>query len=229
MKFGWHTKSATNSAQVDPSISNLVDALAAKGGLDPNDIDHVVNSKHSSASRREGRYVIDISDKEVTASTEVTRQVIAHELSHIKAGHLNRRSLKFTLQVVQSLTVLANGCAYVAAAPGIIPKQTALIWIFSTVGLYFLVDLMIRHVGRHRETEADILAATVFDAPITEKVVEHLEQGEGRLGALLPLWMRTHPRPRERQHRVQHALNSHRQVAHGTDTTTTEEATDVSL
>lgn len=139
--------------------------------------------------------------------------VLAHEISHVRAGDLWIMSLSDVLGRITHALAYVGVLALLFTLPMNLLGGQPTLWLFAVLGLLpTVVSLLQLALSRSREYEADLEAAVLTGDPEgLARALERLEQVTGRIWERLmvpqrrapdPLLLRTHPATEDRTRRL---------------------------
>jgi heat shock protein HtpX len=139
--------------------------------------------------------------------------VLAHEISHVRAGDLWIMSLSDVLGRITHVLAYAGVLAVLFTLPLSMTGDYPALWLFAVLGLLpTAVSVLQLALSRSREYEADLEAAVLTGDPEgLARALERLERSTGRIWERVmvphrrapdPLLLRTHPATEERTRRL---------------------------
>ncbi|WP_214404881.1 zinc metalloprotease HtpX [Pseudonocardia lacus] len=199
-----------------PDLHRFVRVLAQRGGLP------AVPRLYYVASPMLNAFAVGRRDEAAIAVTDgllrtlPSRQlagVIAHEVSHIRAGDLWVMNLSDVLGRITHALAYGGVLAVLISLPVMVSGGLRSLWLFALLGaLPTVVSLLQLALSRSREYDADLEAAVLTGDPEgLADGLERLERTTGRIWERVvvphrrapdPLLLRTHPPTEERVRRL---------------------------
>ena len=199
-----------------PDLHRYLQVLAARARLPAVPRLYYVASLQSNAfavGRRDGAAVAVTDGLLRNLTSRELVGVLAHEISHVRAGDLWIMSLSDVLGRITHALAYAGVLALLFTLPLSLGGDYPALWLFVVLGLLpTVVSLLQLALSRSREYEADLEAAVLTGDPEgLARALERLERTTGRIWERLmvphrrapdPLLLRTHPATEERTRRL---------------------------